>query len=293
MFFYTSLTLLYLASLTIGLGSLGLLAGLVPQQNFLNAHQKRWLKALYITSPVLLVGLWGMAAYGLNVSDKILPQPEAVFAALQRLLADGTLASAALISLKRIMLGFSAAAIIGTVLGLLAGTFVVARILLTPTNSLLRYIPPTAFVALMIVYFGIGESYKYAVIFMGNIFFIFSMVVDAVDDVDNRYLEMAKISGHKKWGLLRHVIVPHTWPRLWQIWRTNLAGGWIFLVVAEITGADGGLGHLIALSQRFLRVDELFVCILAFGVIGFATDKLFDMLGRVFCRWHYLSLRKG
>jgi NitT/TauT family transport system permease protein len=223
----------------------------------------------------------------------ILPSLYDVAQTFIRLLHAGDLMVAAFVSLRRILLAFIIAMGIGGMLGLMAGYFKTARTLLQAPASFLRYIPPTAFVSLFILYFGIGEGYKLAVIIAGNIFFIFAMTMDAVDQIDRRYLEMRQVTGETHIGLFRRIILPAVAPRLIDIARVNISGAWIFLVVAEITGSDGGLGFLIAQAQRFLRTDELFVGILTFGVIGLVTDLLLRMLGRLLFPWDQASRKAG
>jgi NitT/TauT family transport system permease protein len=223
------------------------------------------------------------------VRPLILPSPMAVMSAFIRLGESGTLLEATTASLRRILYGFSIAMVVGGVLGLLAGYFKIARALLQPPASFLRYIPPTAFVALFILYFGIGEGYKIAIIIAGNIFFIFAMTMDAVDQVDKRYLEMCSVTGVNQWGQFRYIILRSVAPRLIEIARVNISGAWIFLVVAEITGSDSGLGFMIAQAQRFLRTDELFVGIITFGIIGLITDWMLRITGRFLFKWDQAS----
>lgn len=148
------------------------------------------------------------------VKPIILPGIDDVLRAFVRLLQSGDLVTASLISLRRILFAFVIAMGIGGALGLAAGYFRAARLLLQPTASFLRYIPPTAFVALFILYFGIGEGYKLAVIIAGNIFFIFAMTMDAVAQVDARYLEMCAVTGVNRWGQFKYVVLRTVAPRM-------------------------------------------------------------------------------
>ncbi len=247
---------------------------------------------LHFGGAVFFIAIWHIAA-GLEPEgiNKI-PNPFQVLQSFGKLLFSGKLLSEAWFSVRRIIIGFTIASIVGVLLGLLAGSFLLIRHLILPVSSFLRYIPPTAFISLLIVYFGIGEMYKCSVIFLGVIFFIIQMVVDIVEDVDKSYLEMAMTSGFSRWGMFREVIVPFAWPRVFDVLRINLSAAWTFLVAAEIVGAEKGLGHLIAVSQRYLRIDDLFVGILTFGIIGIITDKLLDLTSRKLFRWHYINLKR-
>lgn len=270
--------------------------GLAPlftaEAKTLSPATRRKMRLLYISSPLLLIGIWGVAAASSLVDPVFLPGPDAVLRAAFDMIADGRLGEAALISFARIAVGFGFAAIIGLALGLLSGGFLLFDTLLSPINSFFRYIPPTAFIALLVVYFGVDEAYKYAVIFFGSIFFITAMTADVVRGLDYRYVEMGRMIGKSRAAIFFDILLPQCWPRLMDVMRLNLSGAWTFLVVAEITGAKGGIGHLISIAQRFLRTDELFVGILAFGVIGLLSDLLIDAFARKKFRWHYISLRQ-
>jgi NitT/TauT family transport system permease protein len=247
---------------------------------------------LYWSSPFLLVALWGTVSYSGLVSTEILPTPGQLLRSLYSLTVSGILPVEALISFRRIVVGFTLASIIGVPLGLLVGAFFVGRQLILPANSFLRYIPPTAFISLMIVYFGVEENFKYAVVFFGVIFFIVQMVVDVVDDVDYRYVEMSLTSGLSNWEIFIQVIVPSAGPRVFDVLRINLSAAWTFLVAAELIGAERGLGHFIAVSQRFLRMGDLFSGILAFGIIGLVSDAALERVSRRLFRWYYVALKR-
>ena len=135
------------------------------------------------------------------------------------------------------------------------------------------------------------NSSKYSVIFFGVVFFIIQMVIDVVEDVESRYLEMALTSGCSNWQIFKDVIIPYSLPRIWDVLRINLSASWTFLVAAELIGSQRGLGHLISVSQRYLRIDELYVGILTFGLIGIITDRSLEILSKFLFRWHYISIK--
>ncbi len=259
---------------------------------FSKGRLETWQKALLLVcSFALFIALWDVLSRLESEGINKIPSPGQTFAAAGHLLVSGKLLSEAGISCLRVLIGFTAASIVGVSIGLVAGSFLLANRLIVPVTSFLRYIPPTAFISLLIVYFGIGETYKYAVIFFGVIFFIIQMVIDAVEDLDQRYMEMGLTSGYSNWRIFREVVMPASWPRILDILRINLSASWTFLVAAELIGAQKGLGHLIAVSQRYLRIDELYVGILAFGVIGIVTDQGLGWFSRKAFRWHYVSTK--
>lgn len=258
-----------------------------------SGKSKNLLRLMYWLAPVLVVALWCTCSAVNLLPDKFVPAPGAVLIAFYKLLVSGTLLLESWISLTRVLIGFTAAAAIGVPLGLFAGTFLIGRQLITPINSFFRYIPPTAFISLLILYCGVGEIFKYTVIFIGGIFFIIQMIIDIVEDLDVSYIEMAVTSGMSNWNIFQRVVLPWSGPRIIDVLRINLSAAWTFLVVAELIGAEQGLGHFIALSQRFLRLDDLFVGIIMFGLIGLITDICLQKLGEVMFTWHNLSLKRS
>lgn len=265
---------------------------LAARRGRLPAPTVRLLTALYWANPLCILGLWGILSYTGLAPAHLLPTPTRLAISAWRLLSSGTLFLEASISLLRVLVGFSCAALVGVSIGLVSGAFVPVRQVVLPANSFLRYIPPTAFIALLIVYFGVGEMYKYAVVFFGIVFFIVQMVVDVVDDVDARQVDMAETSGLADWQIFVAVVVPASMPRILDVLRINLGAAWTFLVAAELIGSERGLGHLIAVSQRYLRLGDLFTGILAFGVIGLVADQILELVARKWFRWYYIALRR-
>jgi NitT/TauT family transport system permease protein len=252
-----------------------------------------WEKAfLFVGGIALFTAIWSLASWLKPTGVTRIPSPLMTLRTAYEMLASGVLINEAGISFVRVLVGFTLASIIGVAGGLLAGSFSLLNRLLVPGNSFLRYIPPTAFVALMIVYFGIGEAYKYAVVFVGVVFFIFQMTVDVVEDLDVRYVEMGLTGGLTRFEVFRKIYIPASWPRIVDVLRINLSGAWTFLVAAEIVGAETGLGHLVAISQRFLRIEELYVAILMFGLIGLTTDWVIQLLSRRLLRWHTIQVSR-
>ena len=235
---------------------------------------------------------WTVVSQILHEGPTRVPSPEAVIHELVITLSDGEIISALFRSSMRIIVGFGLALMVGGLLGILAGSFLVFERLVLPTNSFLRYIPPTAFVVLLISYFGIDESYKRSVVFTSVIFFVIQMSADAVRQVDRAYVEMGRVLGMRNWTIVRRVLVPSALPSLFDVARINLSGAWTFLVAAEVVGVDGGLGHLVAVSQRFGKIETLYVAMLCFGIIGIVSDYCLSFVRDRICPWNRLAVAK-
>lgn len=237
--------------------------------------------------------LWQCAHSAAPVGPTRIPSPVATLEAFANLIVSGTLFTETLVSVTRVMVGFTIAMAIGIPLGLLSGTFWIPHRIFSPTFSFLRYIPPTAFLSLLVIYLGITEYYKYGVVFLGVIFFLFQMSVDVARSVPKSYLEMAFSEGMSPLSTFFHVVAPFSAPRLVSVVRINLSGAWIFIVAAEIVGAQEGLGYFISRSQRFFRIEDVFVGILSFGIIGLLSDILIAKCGGLAFKWYWSTVTRN
>jgi NitT/TauT family transport system permease protein len=240
------------------------------------------LVALSIGIPLLL--WWGIASSGV-VAPMFLPTPAQTIEALWRLWSDGTLPKDILYSLFRVLGGFLLAAIISVPLGVLMGTFASVRSLLEPIIGIIRYMPAPAFIPLLILYFGLGETPKILLIFIGTLFFNTLMIMDAVKFVPKDLIETTYTLGGRRVQVLMQVILPYITPSIIDAYRVNMAASWNLVIVAELVAATEGLGKRISLAQRFLKTDEIFAGLIVIGLIGLAIDLLFRLLLHLTCRW--------
>jgi NitT/TauT family transport system permease protein len=234
---------------------------------------------------VLVLLLWCTLSYGHFVDSQFLASPSATVRALWTSLSSGELLSNALISIARILVAFAVAGTAGILVGTVAGTFPQVEASLIPLNSALRYIPPTAFIGLTIIWFGIGELNKFAFIFLAIIFYVIQMSVDTVKLVPRVYVEAAQMLGAKRSEIFRKVVLGFSFPNLLAVLRINLGAAWTFLVVAELIAAQSGLGYLMAMSQRFLLTPKLYAVIIFVGLLGYASDALMGILIHRVSRW--------
>jgi NitT/TauT family transport system permease protein len=208
------------------------------------------------------------------------------------MVASGELLPDIAASSLRVIVGFTAAALVGVSVGWTCGMSRTVRLLFEPANSFLRYIPPTALVALWIIIFGLGEQFKAAVVFFSIVFFVIQMVIDATSDIDQVYVDMGITNGFSKLELFWRIILPASLPRVWDVLRVNFSAAWTFLVVAELIGVGRGIGHLLGTSQRFLRLDDLYATIVTFGILGVIWDRCFEWGSHRLFRWHYVALNQ-
>ncbi|HIK15769.1 MAG TPA: ABC transporter permease [Leptolyngbyaceae cyanobacterium M33_DOE_097] len=241
--------------------------------------------SLMIASIALPLLLWWVVTALQLVDPKFLPSPGTVLATFQRLISTGELQKDTIASLWRVGVGFSLAALFSIPIGVLMGSFASIRALLEPAFGLMRYMPAPAFIPLLIIYLGIDEAPKIALIFIGVFFFNALMAMDTVKFVPKDLIESTYMLGGDRWQTLTQVIFPHVLPGIIDACRINLAAAWQLVIVAELIAANEGLGRRISYAGRFFKTDEIFVGLIVIGVIGMSLDLFFQYLLRVSCRW--------
>ena len=240
--------------------------------------------SLSIAIPLLI---WFLVSEYSGMDSVFLPSPGDVIAAFKKLWSKGYITKDTVSSFTRVSLGFMLSAIVAVPLGILMGTFASIRALFEPIVGILRYMPAPAFIPLLIIYLGIDEAPKIALIFIGTVFFNLLMIMDSVKFVPQDLIETTYTLGGKRWQVLFQVITPYILPRIIDTFRVNMAASWNLVVVAELLAANEGLGKRILLAQKFLRTEEIFACLIILGLIGFAIDLFFRLLVRLSCRWAF------
>ncbi|MFP4255170.1 MAG: ABC transporter permease [Halothece sp.] len=240
---------------------------------------------LMIISVLIPFSLWWAASTWGGVRDVFLPSPVQVGEAFVRLWEQGFLLQDTVASVLRVAAGFLLAAVISIPVGIGMGAFASIRALLEPLIGIVRYMPASAFLPLLILYLGLGEEPKIFLIFIGTLFFNILMIMDAVKFVPKELIETTYTLGGKRWQVLFQVILPYVIPNIIDTFRINIATSWNLLIVAELLAADEGLGKRISRAQRVLNTDEIFACLIVLGLIGFLIDLSFRFLLRLSCKW--------
>jgi len=198
---------------------------------------------------------------------------------------DGELWPDFVASSQRVVIGYSISLLIGVSLGLLIGSFASINAFFEPQVGFLRYIPATALVPLLIIWLGIDEAPKIALVVVGTVFYNILMVADVARAVPNELIKASYTLGARRWTVMRRVIFPHSWPGIVDVARINLAAAWLMLVVAELLAAQEGLAFRIIRAQRFRRIDRMFALLLVFGILGIVSDMALRMLRNRTARW--------
>ncbi len=240
---------------------------------------RRWV------SPVVLVGLWELASRTGVLEESTLAAPSTVFAKAVDLARDGTLGSATLVSVERVALGFVLGASVGLTLAVAAGLSRIGEDAIDPPMQMLRTLPHFGLIPLFIIWMGIGEAPKLALIAMGVAFPLYLNTLAGIRGVDRKAVEAAR-SMNLTWPQrLRHVILPGALPQTLVGLRQSLGIAWLSLIVAETVGADDGLGYMINIAREFLQTDTIVVGLAVYSLLGLATDAVVRHLEKRALAW--------
>src|SRR3712207_218580 len=156
---------------------------------------------------------------------------------------------------------------------------------LEPFVSFARYLPASAFVPLLILWAGIGETQKLLVIFIGSVFQIVLMVAVTVGGTRRDLVEAAYTLGSGDAGVVRRVLIPANAPEIAEILRLVLGWAWTYVIVAELIGSSSGIGHMIIDSQALLATGQMIFGIIVIGLIGLVSDFAFKGMNRALFPW--------
>lgn len=241
--------------------------------------------ALTLLSFLLLGLAWCTLSYGGLVGDVFLPTPGEVWRAFGAMQAEGILIPYTLASTYRVVVGWALAVAAAIPLGVMIGTSKPAEALCEPVIDFARYLPVVALVPLTILYFGIGDVQKFAIIFLGTFFQLVLMVSDVVNKVPRDLLRAAYTLGAGRRQAYLMVLLPASLPGIMDSLRITIGWAWTYLVVAELVAANSGLGYMILRAQRFLAIDRIFAGLVIIGLLGLATDYFFKWLTRITVPW--------
>ena len=227
----------------------------------------------------VLVVWFGLAESGW-FSKVFLPAPQDVAQRFYTWLAEDDLLKDVSISIYRVMGGFMLAVIVALPLGLMIGTFRPIQAFFEPVIEFARYLPAVAFVPLVMLWVGIDEGSKIAIIWIGTFFQMVLMISEDVRRVPKAQIEAAQTMGAPREGVITKVILKSAMPSIMDSLRITMGWAWTYLVVAELVAANSGLGYAILKAQRFLQTDKIFVGILLIGLIGLVMDQLFRWVHR-------------
>lgn len=234
---------------------------------------------------VLFIGVWAAATYGQWVTPLFLRDPWQTLKTGFDLFATHSFHIDIGITVWRVVGGFVVAAAIGVPLGILMGAYKPIEAFFEPFISFARYLPASAFIPLLILWAGLGERSKMAVIFIGAFFPLVLMVAVIVSSTRRDLVEAAYTLGASPGGVVRRVLLPASAPQIAESLRLVLGWAWTYVIVAEYIAAERGIGKMIIDSQALAATDQIIFGIVVIGIIGLVSDYLFKTVNQKLFPW--------
>src|SRR5215813_13846839 len=241
--------------------------------------------ALGLLVPVALAVVWEIIVRTGLASGRLVPPPSVIFSTFADLAATGELQRHATVTLLRVVAGFGCGVVLGTLAGALTGYSALSHRLLDPSLQGLRAIPSIAWVPLFILWFGIFEASKIILIAVGVFFPVYLGVMGAVISVDRKIVEVGRAFRLSGFAMVRRILLPAVLPAYVLSLRAGLGLGWMFVIAAEFLGASSGLGFLLIDGQQLGKPAQIVAAIVAFAILGKATDWLLVLVSSPFLRW--------
>lgn len=252
---------------------------IAPRERFLEFRNRPGRKQTLQLGMLGIIAFFGIWEIGHHLTpesgQKFLPSVVQVISTMYMLFAERGFINDVLVSCMRVFVSFFVASAIAVPLGILMGSFGRVRALINPTVSGWRYLPAASFIPVLLVWFGPSETAKIGLLIIGVVFFLTALTLDNTSAVPNELIEASLTMGGKRHEVLTGVIVPAAAPAILDSMRNMIAVGWTYLVIAEIIGAQDGIGAVMMRAGRFLHVDIIMAGILTIGVLGVLTDLLF------------------
>src|SRR5262247_582017 len=234
---------------------------------------------------VLFFAVWGYATFAGYVSKTFLADPLTMIEEGWLLLTKHGFLADIGVTIWRAVGGFVLAALVAVPRGILMGAYKPIEAFFEPFVSFARYLPASAFIPLLILWAGIGETQKLLVIFIGCFFQIVLMVAVSVAGTRRDLVEAAYTLGARAGGIVRRVLLPSSAPDIAETLRLVLGWAWTYVIVAELIGASSGIGHMITDSQALLDTGQIIFGIVVIGVVGLVSDYLFKALNHRLFPW--------
>jgi sulfonate transport system permease protein len=238
-----------------------------------------------IVLPIFIIIIWYLLTITETVRNNLLPPPQEVIDELLNLSSDGTLFSHILITLSRVFYGFVFGAVVATILGVITGVSPTLRSFFDPTIQALKAVPSLAWVPLFILWFGIFEDSKIALISVGVFFPIYLNLMMGIRQIDKKMIEVAHINNLNYFQTVRWVLLPGIIPEWVTGLRSGLGLGWMFVIAAELMGASEGLGYLMIDGQMTGRPALIIGALILFAIIGKITDEILYISAKPFLKW--------
>ncbi|MEU4462624.1 ABC transporter permease [Streptomyces sp. NPDC024017] len=243
------------------------------------------LPATRLVGPAAVLALWSVASAAGLLDTGAIPAPWTVLETGSRLWTAGTLPDDILTSLQRAATGFSIGLVVGILLALASGLTRTGEALIDGTVNLNRAIPTLGLIPLFILWLGIGETFKIAIIAIVVYIPIYLNTHAALSGIDSRFVELAEVQDLSKLQFIRQVVIPGALPGFFVGLRLGVTGSWLGLVVLEQINATSGLGYMMFQAQNYGQTDVILVGLVVYGIFGLISDSAVRIVERRVLSW--------
>lgn len=238
-----------------------------------------------LLGPALVLVLWWIASGAGWISPAKMPAPDAVVSTLFEMIGNGTLAADVYASLHRALVGLAIGVAGGFTLAVVAGLTRLGDALFDGLVQVKRSIPNLALIPLFIIWLGIGETMKIAIIALGTLVPVYINTHAGLRGIDRRFVELGQTVSLSRWRFVRHIVFPASLPGFFIGLRLAVTSAWTALVVVETINATSGIGHMITQARIYGQTEIVLVGLLLYGALGFGSDALVRALERRVLSW--------
>src|SRR5213082_703060 len=247
---------------------------------------------LAFVMPTVVLAAWCVISYGHLAPADFLPSPTDVIRGTLQLFIQYDLLEAIRVSTMRIVLAFLLASAVALPLGILMGAFTPVHSLFEPIVAPLRYMPISAFIPLLILWFGIYEKQKIAFLFLGVFVYLLPVVVSAIRGVPEELVQTSLTLGASRLQVIRTVLLPAALPEIFDSFRVMNAISWTYVILAEAVNPEHGLGYMVELARTHQKASWSFAGLIVIGGIGIFTDQLIRTVSMFLFRWREVSCER-
>ena len=236
--------------------------------------------------PVIGIIIWQLCSDAGMINLRLYPSPDKIWDTFVQSISNGSLGENLSVSVRRVLIGFVIGGSCGLILGIITGLFSWINKALSAIVGALRPIPMVAWIPLFILWLGIDEAPKIAVITVGSFWPILINTSQGIKNVDNKYLEVGQILEKNKVQILTKIIWPASLPSVFTGIRLGISSAWNCVVTAEMIAASAGIGHMIIQGRQYHNVAQVLVGVAVIGVIGLVLDLFLIWLEDVILKWN-------
>ena len=240
---------------------------------------------LALVIPVIIIMIWFYTTTYMVIPKGILPTIPDVGQTFLEMLKSGQLENDIEVSISRVLKGYCISVVLGVTLGSLIGMYRSIKELFVPVITVIRQIPMIAWIPLIILWCGIGETSKVVIIVLVAFFQILVNTQIGIESTPKGYIEVARLYKHGRWKTFIKVYLPHAIPQILVGLRLGLGGSWMAVVAAELIAATSGIGYRMSSARSNMQSNVVIVCMIVVGLVGVLMDRGIGVLFTALTPW--------